>query len=79
MEESMSTKERIQEVIDGVAEENLDELYEVLRSFAASRNGRKGPGIMERLKRAKIQAPVDFATNLDQYTSGEKRVEDNLP
>jgi hypothetical protein len=75
----MSTKERIQAVIDTVAEEKLDDLYKVVSEFAVAQNGKKGPGIMERLKRVKIQAPVDFATNLDQYTSGEKRVEDNLP
>ena len=75
----MSTKERIQAVIDAVPDESLDELYKVVRTFADAHNGKKQPGIMERLKRIKIQAPVDFATNLDQYTSGEKRVEDNLP
>lgn len=75
----MSTKERIQAVIDSVAEENLDELYHVVQEFAASHNGKHAPGIMEKLRRVKkIQAPVDFAENLDLYTSGEKRVEDNL-
>ena len=75
----MSAKERIQTVLEGVAEENLEELYDVVREFAAAHNGKKSPGIMEKLRRVKIQAPADFATNLDQYTSGEKRVEDNLP
>jgi hypothetical protein len=75
----MSTKERIQAVIDTVADDRLDELYHVVSEFAAAQNGKKEPGIMERLLTIKINAPVDFAENLDQYTSGEKRVEDNLP
>jgi hypothetical protein len=75
----MSTKERILAVIDNVPEGNLDELYAVVSDFAATHNGKHEPGIMERLRSIKkIQAPVDFATNLDQYTSGEKRVEDHL-
>ena len=74
----MSTKERIHAVVDTVGEDHVEELYEMVRAFAASHNGPKKPGIMEKLKRAKIQASVDFAENLDLYTSGEKRVEDNL-
>ena len=75
----MSTKERILAVIDKVPEDNLDELYEVVSGFAAAHNGKHEQGIMERLRSIKkINAPVDFATNLDLYTSGEKRVEDHL-
>jgi hypothetical protein len=74
----MNTKERIRAAIDAVADENLDELYEVVRRFAAAHNGKHTSGIMERLLSVKINAPTDFAENLDQYTSGEKRVEDNL-
>ena len=74
----MSTKERIQAVVDTIADDKLDELYQVVREFAVAQSGKKGPGIMERLLTIKIDAPADFAENLDQYTSGEKRVEDNL-
>lgn len=75
----MSTKDRIQAEIDSVAEENLEELYEVVHEFTSTHSGKHSPGIMERLLSIKINAPVDFAENLDLYTSGEKRVEDNLP
>jgi hypothetical protein len=36
------------------------------------------PGIMAKLKDVKIEAPADFAANLDLYMSGEKRVDENL-
>jgi hypothetical protein len=76
---SMSIKERIQAEIDTIPEECHNELYKVVREFAAAHNGKHNPGIMERLLSVKINAPVDFAEKLDLYTSGEKRVEDNLP
>lgn len=32
-------------------------------------------GILSKLKYIKIQAPVDFASNIDLYISGEKNLE----
>jgi hypothetical protein len=74
----MTTKERIQAAIENVGEENLDELFRLVEDFVASRNTQPKTGIMAKLKSVKIEAPPDFAANLDQYLSGEKRVEDNL-
>jgi hypothetical protein len=74
----MTTKERILATIEGVGEENLDELYRLIQTFVASRTVQPKTGIMAKLKSVQIEAPADFAANLDQYLSGEKRVEDNL-
>jgi hypothetical protein len=74
----MTTKERIQTAIDSVGEQDLDELYDLVRHFVESRAARPSTGIMAKLKGIKIEAPADFAANLDQYASGEKRVEDGL-
>jgi hypothetical protein len=74
----MTTKERIQAAIDALGDEDLDELYRVIHTFVASKAAPAGTGIMAKLKGIKIEAPADFAANLDQYASGEKRVEDNL-
>lgn len=75
----MSTKERILAIIDTVSEDRIDALYDVVNEFAVTQAGSHAPGIMAKLRSIKkIQAPVDFATNLDQYTNGEKRVEDHL-
>jgi hypothetical protein len=75
----MTTKERIYAEIEQVGEDNLDELYGVIKSFVASKAAQpKPPGIMSKLKAVKIEAPEDFAANLDLYASGEKRAEENL-
>jgi hypothetical protein len=36
----------------------------------------KKPGALSKLKKIKIQAPSDFARNLDQYLSGERTLAD---
>jgi len=74
----MITKELIHSEIDGVSDEYLDELYRVVKDFAASRKNGKKQSFMSKLKNIKIDAPEDFAANLDIYMSGEKRVESNL-
>jgi len=74
----MITKELIHSEIEGISDECLDELYDVVRDFAESRKNGKRQSFMSKLKNIKIDAPEDFATNLDLYMSGEKRVESNL-
>ena len=56
----------------------LDELYVIIRDFAASKPAAGGPGIMAKLRDVRIEAPPDFATNLDLYLSGEKRVPEDI-
>jgi len=74
----MTLKELIYAEINKVEEDNLDELYEFVKKFANAKSTAKPKtGILSKLKRIKIQAPVDFATNIDQYMSGEKNL-DNI-
>ncbi|NUO81463.1 hypothetical protein HUU05_15405 [candidate division KSB1 bacterium] len=74
----MITKEQLHSEIDNLSDEYNDELYSVIKSFAAVRgNGRK-PSFMSKLKSIKIDAPEDFAANLELYMNGEKRVEPHL-
>lgn len=54
------------------------EEYENIREILEEERRRKAPSIMSKLRTIKIEAPADFAANLDLYLSGEKRVEDNL-
>lgn len=74
----MITKELIHSEIDSINDEYLDELYSVIKSFIESRKNNKKQSFMSKLKSIKINAPADFAANLDQYMSGEKRVKSNL-
>lgn len=70
----MTARELIYAEIDKLGEENLDELYEVVKQFAQIKLEQRKPGALSKLKRIKIQAPADFATNIDLYLSGEKQI-----
>lgn len=72
----MTVKELIYAEIDKVEEENLDALYEVVKRFNQIKTTSK-TGILSKLKQIKIQAPEDFAANLDLYLSGKKQLVNN--
>jgi hypothetical protein len=72
----VTIKELIYEEISKIEEDNLDELYEFVKRFANTKSATKPKsGILSKLKHIKIQAPVDFAANIDLYMSGEKSIE----
>jgi hypothetical protein len=71
----MNTKEKIQAEIDNLDEKHLDELYIVITNFTQSKQNLKKPSFMSKLKQIKIDAPEDFAVNIDLYVSGKKGVE----
>lgn len=71
----MSTKEMILEELNTLDENTLNEIYGVIRQFVESKKDVPSSSLMKKLKRIKIDAPTDFATNLDLYVSGEKRVQ----
>ena len=68
----MTTKGLIHSEVDRVRDEYLGELYRLIKDFARSKERVHKPGLMSRLKSIKIEAPEDFAENLDLYVSGEK-------
>ena len=59
----MTTRELIQTEIARIPEENLGELYGLVQQFAAAKAASSTPGIMARLRKVRIEAPADFATN----------------
>ncbi len=73
--ESMTTKELINTEIEKLSEDELTKVYGVVKSLAESKASEQRPTLMSRLKRIQIEAPEDFAANLDLYASGEKRVQ----
>ncbi len=73
----MTTRELIYAEIERVDDDQLDELYAVIKQFTQSKQAAK-PSLVEKLRRIQIDAPEDFAANLDLYLSGEKRVESDL-
>ncbi|MCS6839768.1 MAG: hypothetical protein RMJ55_19215 [Roseiflexaceae bacterium] len=70
----MTTKELIQAEIESLDEQDLQELYSLIRQFVKSKQCSSSDRLMSRLKRIKIDAPEDFSVNLELYISGEKRV-----
>lgn len=70
----MTVRDMIYGEISKISEENLDELYEVVKHFAQTKSNQPRTGALSKLKRIKIQAPADFAANLDLYLSGEKQL-----
>ena len=71
----MTTKELIQAEIATLSDEHLDELYALIKNFVYARRRTKKQSFMAKLKSITIDAPQDFAANLDLYVSGEKRAE----
>ncbi len=74
----MITKELLHLEIDSLSDEYNEELYRVIKGFAATKTNGRNPSFMSKLKSIQIDAPEDFAANLDLYMSGEKRVEPDL-
>jgi len=74
----MTTKELIQAEIDTLSDEELDELYPVVKNFTQSKRHAKPRSLMAALRCIQIDAPPDFTANLDLYVRGEKRVEPDL-
>jgi len=71
----MTTKELIKAEIDNLGEEELDELYNFVKTLTLSRIRIGKRGLLSKLQEIQIDAPKDFAANLDLYLSGEKSVE----
>ena len=74
----MTTKELIQAEIDRINEEDLDELYTLVKDFTQSKQQSQKQSLMSKLRAIKIEAPEDFSINFDLYASGEKCAESDL-
>jgi len=74
----MTTKELIYSEIDQIEEVYLNDLYQIITLFVQSKEPQKKPGLMTKLRQIQIDAPEDFAANLDLYLSGEKNASTNL-
>lgn len=73
----MTLKDLIYAEIDKLEEQNLTELYVVIQNFAQIKSPKSKTGVLQKLKQIKIQAPEDFAANLDLYLSGDKQLADD--
>ncbi|MEA5618947.1 hypothetical protein VB711_14015 [Cronbergia sp. UHCC 0137] len=62
----MTMKELIQAEIDKIPEQELNEVYQLIKDFTDKKNSTK-KGILSQLKQIKIQGPTDFSVNFDKY------------
>jgi len=59
----MTTKQLIQDAIENLSDENLEELYKVVKPFVQASTHRE-PSIFSKLKQVQIEASSDFTANL---------------
>lgn len=73
----MTTKELMQDEIAKLDDKDAEELYELVKTFVQAKQNPAQVSLMSSLKSITINAPRDFASNLDLYLSGEKSIEDS--
>jgi hypothetical protein len=69
---TMNTKQLILEELNKLEEDSLQEPYGLIKNFANNKTSEKKQGALAKLKKIKIQAPVDSAANIDLYLKVEK-------
>jgi hypothetical protein len=72
----MTTKELIKAEIDRLSDEDLDELYRLIKDFTKSRPQNNGESILSKLQTIQFDGPEDLAANHDLYLNGEKLEEE---
>lgn len=77
---SQNKRDLIKSEIDNINEKYLDEIYNYVLTKKNTQS--KPPGnkesFMSQIKKIKIDAPVDFSTNYEQYMRGEKSIEPDI-
>ncbi len=68
----MNVRELIFEEINLLGEDQLAELYSVIRNFVQSEKSKK-QSFMSKLRQIRIEGPEDFSANLDSYIMGRKQ------
>lgn len=64
----MISREKIIDEIEKVPDENLDELYRIIKDFEVKKeNGQSGESVMARLRKIKISASPDFSVKANLY------------
>ncbi|MDQ3374944.1 MAG: hypothetical protein M3521_13795 [Acidobacteriota bacterium] len=72
------TKETIKEEVEKVPKERLNELYEVIKDFSQPKKKKSKEEFLANLQKIRIDAPPDFAANIDEYLYGGKDFGENL-
>jgi hypothetical protein len=68
----MDTRSLLHAEIDKLGPDELEQVFQLVRGISRSRDAAQAPGLLARLRRIEIDAPEDFAENLD----GERRADE---
>ncbi|MEL7358872.1 MAG: hypothetical protein AAFN40_20220 [Cyanobacteria bacterium J06560_6] len=71
----MTLKEQIKAEIDNLKDDDLDELYKLVKGFVEAKSAPNEESFMSRMRKIKLEAPEDFSENWEQYTNGQKSFE----
>lgn len=69
----MNIREELVAKVQNLPESDLPRVYDFVEKIEIRR---KGPGLLRRLQKIKIDGPPDFSRNIDLYLNGEKLEED---
>jgi acyl-CoA-binding protein len=69
----MVTRELIYSEIERLGNDELAELYKLIRQLDQAKRKTKKKGALSKIKRIKISAPKDLSINHDLFISGERR------
>ncbi len=64
----MNIREEIVEKVQNLPESDLPKVFDFVQKIAVKK---KGPGLLRRLQKIKIDGPPDFSRNIDLYMNGE--------
>ncbi len=74
----MTIREKLHAEIDGLDEQGVDAVYQIVRHFASLQAGERKGDLLTMLQTVKIDGPADFSENLDLYLYGEKSFPDDV-
>lgn len=73
------TKEIIKEEVEKVPDEKLETLYKYVKDLTEIEPKKQSKeSFIAKMQKIRINAPPDFATNIDEYLYGEKTIEDDI-
>ena len=70
----MISRELIKSEIEKVPENQLEELYSVVRTYSKPTENGDERSLLSKLREITIDGPEDFAENIDLYMTGEKTI-----
>lgn len=73
------TKENIKQEIEKVSDEDLETLYKYVKNLTELKPKKQSKeSFIAKMQKIRINAPSDFAANIDEYLYGDKTIEGDI-